>query len=385
MLGYRINPRKKRLNRAIFLRNRQFIISFTHILDSQGKSFFRKQKSQPKQGPSITKISLIVLPVAVVLLVILFFPSLSNRANAGVLSFLSSVITGKEAVSNTSAENYNSQNLTILEAPLSTKLAVGGGDVTIVNNSAIEYLPESNGGEAAHSDQISVYVVRQGDTLSQIAEMFRVSINTIVWANDIQNGVITPGQTLVILPISGIRHIVKSGETIESIVKKWDGNLDEVLEFNELSLDDEIAVGDEIIIPNGDAVPVVKAQTSKVKAASNPDYYMRPIVGGRLTQGIHGYNGVDLGAPIGTKVMASAAGKVIVSRNSGYNGGYGNYIVIAHPNGTQTLYAHLNATAVPAGKEVERGDLIGYVGNTGRSTGPHLHFEVRGARNPINK
>ena len=101
------------------------------------------------------------------------------------------------------------------------------------------------------------------------------------------------------------------------------------------------------------------------------------------TQGLHGYNGIDLAAPTGTPVLASASGDVIVSRGYGWNGGYGNYIVIKHPNGTQTLYAHLNEVIVSSSWHVVQGQIIGYVGATGKSTGPHLHFEVRGAKNPF--
>jgi murein DD-endopeptidase MepM/ murein hydrolase activator NlpD len=98
---------------------------------------------------------------------------------------------------------------------------------------------------------------------------------------------------------------------------------------------------------------------------------------------LHGHNGIDLAAPVGTPVLASAGGKVIVSRMGGYNGGYGIYVVISHSNGTQTLYAHLNANWVSVGEEVVQGQVIGTVGRTGRVTGPHLHFEVRGAKNPF--
>src|SRR5690606_1590516 len=102
-----------------------------------------------------------------------------------------------------------------------------------------------------------------------------------------------------------------------------------------------------------------------------------------VTQGLHGYNGIDLGAPVGTGVYASAGGSVILAKSSGWNGGYGNYIIISHDNGTQTLYSHLSSVNVSLGQRVSQGDLIGAVGSTGKSTGPHLHFEVRGASNPL--
>lgn len=310
-------------------------------------------------------------------------------------SFFANVLKDKEANAKTAdgrfnnrfeghdnfLSKYNSQNISLLEAPLSPKLAIGGGEIAIVDSSALEYQAES-GDEAFQSDQISIYVVHEGDTLSQIAQMFNVSVNTIVWANDIKGGIIVPDQDLTILPISGVKHVVKAGDTVQSIAKLHNGDPTEIYIFNDLPTDAKLAVGTEIIIPNGDATPTKSSGGSSLKQAV-AGYYMRPIAGGRKSQGIHGYNGIDLAAPIGTKVVASAPGKVIVSKNAGYNGGYGKYVVISHSNGTQTLYAHLNETAVAVGANVTQGQLIGYLGNTGRSTGPHVHFEVRGAKNPF--
>jgi len=82
-------------------------------------------------------------------------------------------------------------------------------------------------------------------------------------------------------------------------------------------------------------------------------------------------------------VFASAEGRVLITRFSGWNGGYGRYVVISHPNGTQTLYAHLQALTVNAGDVVAKGNVIGAIGSSGNSTGCHVHFEVRGARNPF--
>jgi murein DD-endopeptidase MepM/ murein hydrolase activator NlpD len=110
---------------------------------------------------------------------------------------------------------------------------------------------------------------------------------------------------------------------------------------------------------------------------------MRPIVGGVRTQGIHGYNAVDLANKIGTPVMAAADGTVTVAKMGGWNSGYGNYVVISHANGTQTLYAHAESLNVTMGQTVSQGDVIAYIGITGKTTGPHVHFEVRGAKNPF--
>lgn len=268
---------------------------------------------------------------------------------------------------------------------MSPKIALGGGEISIVDNAALQYQAETDP-SAYQSDQISSYVVREGDTLSQIAKMFNVSVNTIVWANDIEGGKITPGQALIILPVTGIQHVVKSGDTLQSIAKKYDSNLEEIARFNNLEIDAKLTIGNEIIVPNVESTTAVNtASSAKTTKTAAVGYYIQPVAGSfRRTQGLHGHNGVDLAGAFGTKIVASAAGKVIVSKNNGaYNGGYGNYVVISHANGTQTLYAHLSKTAVVQGATVSQGEVVGYMGNTGKSTGTHLHFEVRGARNPF--
>jgi murein DD-endopeptidase MepM/ murein hydrolase activator NlpD len=132
------------------------------------------------------------------------------------------------------------------------------------------------------------------------------------------------------------------------------------------------------------AVKVVSpVSKSGVKVTSGGGWLSYPAPGAVKTQGIHGYNAVDLAASVGTPIRAAAAGEVIVSKNSGWNGGYGQYIVIRHSNGAQTLYGHLSANSVGVGAYVSQGEVIGLMGNTGKSTGPHLHFEVRGATNPF--
>ena len=276
----------------------------------------------------------------------------------------------------------NSQTMNLLEGFLNINpTSTGGAEIAIVDSVALE----SNRGESevfvdlgkSGTGQISVYVVRKGDTLGEIAEMFGVSTNTIVWANNIKASSIKEGQELVILPISGVRHVVKSGDTVKSLATKYKADFDEILSYNGLAADAKIKPGDIVVIPDG----VISAtQTSLAKTSGSQTYpvysgfYLRPIVGGRKTQGIHGNNGVDLAAPTGVPILASADGKVIVSRAGGYNGGYGTYVVISHANGTQTLYAHMSKDNVSVGQSVEQGQVIGAVGSTGKSTGPHVHF-----------
>ena len=271
---------------------------------------------------------------------------------------------------------------------------VGGPEVAIVDSVALEATIDNTSSVfidfgRSGTGEISTYVVRRGDTLSEIAEMFGVSTNTIVWANDIKNGKIREGQELVILPITGVKHIVKKGDTLRSIATKYKADLDDITLYNGLSLDAKIAVGDEVIIPDGEIVNTSSSKSSSKASKTikgypeHSGYYLRPIVGGRKSQGVHGHNAVDLAAPTGTPIMASADGRVIISRKAGYNGGYGLYVAIAHPNGTQTVYGHMSRNDVTVGQQVKQGQVIGAVGSTGRSTGPHIHFEIRGAKNPF--
>jgi len=270
----------------------------------------------------------------------------------------------------------------------------GGGDVVIVDGSAL--LPEEGPSgtiadiEKPKNSTISIYVVRRGDTLSGIAEMFDVSVNTILWANDLPRASqIRVGQVLTILPVTGIKYIVKKGDTLASIAKRYGGDAEEIASYN--GIDEALAAGTEIIIPDGEVpapVSVPKRSTSPYATPtgtpSQAGYYLRPIAGGIHTQGIHGYNGVDLAASVGTPIFASAEGDVIVAKSTGWNGGYGQYVVIQHANGSQTLYSHASSVIVSVGQHVQQGQVIAYVGRTGKATGAHVHFEIRnGIRNPF--
>ncbi len=315
-------------------------------------------------------------------------------ASASLRSFVTSMF---KSVSAEPEFSQNSQNMVLLQAATApTNQASGGGDIAIVDESSL--LAENSGIAIVEKekslDQISTYVVRKGDTLSEIANMFNVTTNTIIWSNDIKGGKVSPGDKLVILPISGLRYTVKSGDTIQSIAKKYKGDVDDITQFNELAVNTKLTVGDVIIIPDGEMLsghdataPQTASTVKKLKqylsAPIFDGYYMRPIIGGVKTQGIHGHNGVDLASNFGANILAAASGEVIISKSSGWNGGYGSYIVIKHDNGTQTLYGHLSGVLVSVGDTVSQGQVIGNMGSTGKSTGTHLHFEVRGGRNPF--
>lgn len=314
-----------------------------------------------------------------------------TSAHAGVFSFISNLFSSSDALAE-QTEQPNSQNIALLQAAISPgqNSSTTESDITIVDGtSLLPETPKIADSKTVNEDQISLYVVRKGDTLPAIAKMFDVSVNTIRWGNDIKGNSISVGQTLVILPISGIQHVVKSGETLQSIAKLHKGDLEEILQYNNLSKNSKLAVGDVIVVPDGEAVTTSSSGTTTSKPAPSypvyEGYYLRPIVGGVRTQGLHDRYAVDLSAAYGTNILASASGVVQIAR-TGWNGGYGNYIIIKHGNGTQTLYGHLSGILVSAGDYVEQGQVIGKMGNTGRVKGPtgiHLHFEIRGAKNPF--
>lgn len=313
---------------------------------------------------------------------------------ASVFSFFTVLLERGAPAAGASTLNANSQTMELLQPAvnINPNPQKGGGNIALADGVALVPTESpsgaSSGAAEPRSSQISVYMVREGDTLTQIAEMFDVSVNTIVWANDIKGRSIRPGQELIILPVTGIRHIVQKGDTLSSVAKKYESDAEEIARYNELEAGAPLIVGDPIIIPNGvmtvpktaHALPVHSAAAAQVQSTVG---FTNPLPGSIKTQGIHGYNGVDLGGvPSGSPVLAAQSGAVLVAKAAGWNGGYGSYVVIDH-GGMQTLYAHLSTVSVSVGQRVEAGERIGGVGSTGRSTGVHLHFEVRGAPNPF--
>lgn len=328
----------------------------------------------------------------------------SNSAKASIIDSFIKWLGGDE-INASLSQPVNSQTMPVLQALKVEDLAnaTGGSDgPTIVAGTAIkaEQGPEGSIADIEKKrspDQISIYVVREGDTLTKIAQMFDVSVNTILWANNIgRYDVLKVGQTLTVFPVSGVLYEVKAGDTMESIAKKLKGDVDEIRQFNNLSASHPLAVGMKIFIPDGEAPipPSTSVLSGFYRGGGGPayaaGYYIRPVSGGRNSRltasnprGIHGYNAVDLANGCYMPIFASHTGDVIMTRSGGWNGGYGNFVIINHPNGTQTLYAHMSEIIVGAGWHVVQGQVIGYTGGTGNTTGCHVHFEIRGAEMPI--
>ena len=130
-----------------------------------------------------------------------------------------------------------------------------------------------------------------------------------------------------------------------------------------------------------------KKQSAVLSSPEGPDlgdYFAMPAKGFNWGK-LHPHNAVDIANDCGTEIRASAEGMVNETSLGLWNGGYGNYILISHPNGTKTRYAHLSKILVSVGQYVKKGELIGRMGETGDATGCHVHFEIIGAANPFAK
>ncbi len=249
--------------------------------------------------------------------------------------------------------------------------------------------------------EIIYYTVQNGDTISTIARRFGLTVNTILWANNLTAfSLIRPGDRLTILPYSGVLYTVKKGDTLAKIALKYDVKLAKILSCN--TLGNSLSAGQKIVIPGAKKIadvvvtrqPATPSYTGisvikdliknpSVKVSGNKMAW--PTVGARITQYFSWRHvGVDIANKIGTPIYAADAGVV---EFAGWATGYGNSIVINHGGGKKTRYGHASKLFVKVGDEVEKGENIAAMGSTGWSTGPHLHFEVmiNGAKyNPLN-
>jgi len=246
-------------------------------------------------------------------------------------------------------------------------------------------------------DQILEYEVLGGDTIGAISEKFQVSVDTIRYANNLSDvDDIYPGDKIKILPVSGVAHTVASGDTIFTVAKKYQAEPQAILDFpfNDVGDDFALAIGQILIVPDG--APPSKPKAAPTQYLAKENVNQTPVTGGgafswptvgSISQYFAWYHpGVDIQNPAAPAVTASDGGRVVVA---GWpdNWGYGNRIIIDHGNGFTTLYAHLSRIYVGVGQYVDKGEVIGQMGSTGRSTGTHLHIEIRrngAALNPLS-
>lgn len=245
-------------------------------------------------------------------------------------------------------------------------------------------------------DKIITYTVQKGDTISSIANKFDISEDTIRWQNGLTGDEIGIGDTLEILPVTGIAHKVSEGDTVYTIAKKYGVNAQAVAvyPFNDFANPQtfSLVTGQIIIVPEG----------VKPEEQDKPQYIKRTFIAsgpavvtatgftwpvrGPVNQGFFWYHpGTDIGGNVGTPVYSAQSGVVAEVWAGGWNFGYGTHVVISGDNGYSTLYAHMSGVNVSVGDRVNAGGtVVGWIGMTGRTTGAHLHFEIRSSGGNLN-
>ena len=259
---------------------------------------------------------------------------------------------------------------------------------SILSYNPLEYSPQTI---ISKKPEIVDYQVKSGDTLALIADRFNISVDSIKWSNGLKTDIITPGQVLKIPPDEGVVHKVGVGESVYSIAKKYDVSAQNIVNFpmNEFADYDTFAlrIGQYLFVPGGKIVEKPVARPSEfiaqiqagVRGSSN---FIWPTSGSITQYPVWYHMALDIANPSSPAVIAADSGTVIYAGCVGW--GYGCYIIIDHGNGYQTLYAHLSRYSVDAGQAVSQGQAIGVMGSTGRSTGTHLHFEIRSGGQLLN-
>jgi len=301
---------------------------------------------------------------------------------------LRTMLANRSWVSNTSEDNndltyvngvlVNSMPINSEEEPTATTKTPGAPKKTIARTEIIRY------------------TVEDGDTISSIANKFKVSINTILWSNNLTAySLIRPGNKLTILPVSGTVYTVKSGDTIGEIARQFGVDSDDIYKYNNIGRG--LKIGKTIIIPGGkkitepaseenvaktnpivtktnNAVAVIEKLVNPKQAPKSGTRLLWPTEGHRITQYYSWrHTAIDIANHVGTPLYAANDGTVIFA---GWSNGYGNNVVIDHGDGMKTRYAHASRLFVKVGQSVDRGEEIAAMGSTGWSTGPHVHFEV---------
>lgn len=319
-----------------------------------------------------------------VLLIMLFFGSnsLAQLNTGGLVAFNQTSIGASQ-----DSDPYFSQNSAhALETPdLKTSQDAFLYGVATPRVVSAQTLGDIMGGENSTQNRADItdYTVQPGDTVDSIAQQFGFQRwQSVAQPNSLsRNSTLKTGDSLVILPTDGVLHIVKSGDTVESIAKLYKVNAQDILDYN--NNDSTLYVGQPLFVLGG----VMPQQAAPHRALNNytplpNSFFILPLLKFVITQGLHYFNAVDMATNCGDPIYAAASGVV---EKATFDRRYGNYIVIVHDNGASTYYGHASSMLVSAGSHVTVGDLIGLVGRTGtEATGCHVHFGVYGGyANPL--
>jgi lysostaphin len=235
-------------------------------------------------------------------------------------------------------------------------------------------------GGTSKREEIIDYYAETGENLDSIAKKFGVSTNALLWSNPslTKYASLKVGQHLLIPPGEGVVYLVKQGDTVDGIAQKYKTTVEKIVEFNKLKNEFDIFV-DEVVWLPGAQMP--KQAPPIIVQKSVPNTFFIYPTQGRVSQWRHGFAGraIDVANKCGTPVYAAASGLV---QRAQFNSRYGNFVTVAHSNGTSAYYGHLQSMMVKPGDLITTGHMIGLMGRSGTaSTGCHLHFEIRGTDN----
>lgn len=265
------------------------------------------------------------------------------------------------------------------------------------NSLAPAPVPQTFQGKRPHHE-FATYVVERGDTPSEIAYKYGIKTETLLGGNPFlsqESSLMQPGMELTILPLDGVLHDVQPGDTLESISADYGIPVEDIIAYepNNLEFPYRLYPETQIVVPGAVAEVFIWTPPSlaSVRGGSSTGSGIAPAVVGtgtfiypvssrNFTQRFwYGHPGIDIALSEGSGVFASDTGTVTFAGWNIY--GYGNLIVVNHGNGYETFYGHLSAVNVFPGQVVNQGNVIGAVGNTGNSSGPHIHFEIRTSGN----
>ncbi len=241
---------------------------------------------------------------------------------------------------------------------------------------------------AARADRLPIsfeYEVQAGDTVTAIAARYHISSDYIVWNNnDISDrDVLTVGTTLQIPSVEGIIHSVRYGETVSEIAARYGADVRDIIDFAANGLQDDpnnLRSDALLLVPGGKKLPppapTLRPTPGSVAVPAATDGWVWPASGPITSYyGPSHPLGIDIGAPWGSPVVAARAGTVVFAGGNPCCS-YGYHVIVDHGDGYETTYAHFSSINVVPGQHVNRGDLLGAIGQTGHATGPHLHFEL---------
>ncbi len=392
----------------------RFILLPLYRLGVQGRTYFKKIFAPAKNK---LVYPLTAKPVIHVVVILMIFTVTAANLHASTLppstgesSVLFSLIGGEETelIEETANQSRGTTSLSYLgpaygvstaQVALTTTPAATGHDqiaLLTTGGNAVALTPVLPGVDRSATrtrkirTDVESYIVQSGDTISTIAGAFGLSQSTILWANNMGvRDYIKPGQELKILPVDGVIYKIKKGDTMSKLAKQYGVSEDSIREYNDLDEDAPLTVSQDLIIPGGKVIYVAPTVVVRapiidriVDAITNttpsPEAgkasMIWPTSGHVITQ-YWGWNhtGVDIDGHYDSPIYASDSGVVEIA---GWGTGYGIQSVLNHENGYKSRYAHMSKIFVTPGQRVTKGEVIGMVGTTGRSTGTHLHFEI---------